>query len=99
MPRVMFTIAYGIKPDLRDQYLQHVREMKQHFTVTGKKNYVVYETKGKRNQFTEVFLTTSVEEFDALEDNQDELTASLVSKLDQFIDEHGMRYSTLIEAL
>lgn len=99
MPRVMFTIAYGIKPELRDQYLEHVREMKQHFTATGKKNYAVYETKGKKNQFTEVFLTNSIEEFDALEDNQDEMTASLVGKLDQFIDQHGMHYSTLIETL
>jgi hypothetical protein len=94
----MFTIAYGIKPDLRDRYLEHVRVMKQHFTATGKKNYSVYESKGKKNQFTEVFVTDSIEEFDALEDNQDDQTQTLVSKLDQFIDEHGMRYTTLIEA-
>jgi len=99
MPKVMFTIAYGIKPELREQYLEHVREMKQHFTSAGKKNYTVYEAKAKKNQFTEVFLTNSIEEFDALEDNQDELTASLVSKLDQYLDEQGMHYSTLVETL
>ncbi len=99
MPRVMFTISYGIKPELREQYLEHVKQMKQHFTATGKKNYSVYEVKGKKHQFTEVFITDSVEEFDALEDNQDEVTQSLVSKLDQFIDREGMKYSTLIETL
>ncbi len=99
MPRVMFTISYGIKPDVRDQYLEHVKQLKQHFTATGKKNYSVFEVKGKKNQFTEVFITDSVEEFDALEDNQDDVTQSLVSKLEQFIDKHGMKYSTLIETI
>ncbi len=99
MPRVMFTISYGIKPEVRDQYLEHVKQLKQHFTATGKKNYSVFEAKGKKNQFTEVFITDTVEEFDALEDNQDDVTQSLVSKLEQFIDKHGMKYSTLIETI
>ena len=99
MARVMFTITYGIKPEVRDQYLEHLKQLKQHFTSTGKKNYSVFEAKGKKNQFTEVFLTDSVEEFDALEDNQDDVTQTLVSKLEQYIDQHGMKYSTLIETV
>ncbi len=99
MPKVLFTITYKIKPDLREQYLEHVKVMKQHFTTTGRHDYSVYETKGKKNQFTEVFLTGSIEEFDALEDNQDEVTQSLVGKLEQFIDGSGMKYKTLIEAV
>jgi L-rhamnose mutarotase len=97
MPRVMFTISYGIKPELRDQYLTLVKEMKAHVTSVGRKNYSVFETKGKKNQFTEVFITNSVEEFDALEDNQDEKTEQLVSNLEEFIDEGGMKYATLVE--
>lgn len=97
MPRVMFTIAYGIKPELREQYLTLVKEMKEHFTAVGEKDYSVFESKGKKNQFTEVFVTNSVEEFDALEDNQDEKTEKLVGSLDQFIDDGGMKYGTWIE--
>ena len=99
MPRVMFTISYGIKAELREAYLDLARQMKEHFTVVGNKNYTVFEAKGKKNQFTEVFITNSVEEFDALEDNQDEKTEALVSKLDEYIDGGGMKYSTLMEAL
>ena len=97
MPRVMFTISYGIKPEVRDQYLDLTRQMHAHFTTVGKKNYSVYESKGKKNQFTEVFITNSVEEFDALEDNQDEKTVALVGRLEEYIDDEGMRYTTLIE--
>jgi hypothetical protein len=59
----------------------------------------VFEVKGKKNQFTEVFITNSIEEFDALEDNQDEKTEALVSRLEEFVDDEGMKYSTLIEAV
>jgi len=97
MPRVIFTISYGIKPELRDQYLQHMMEIKNHFTSVGKKNYSLFESKGKKNQFAEVFITSSIEEYDALEDNQDEKTESLVGALEQYIDDGGMKYTTLIE--
>ncbi len=99
MPRVMFTISYGIKPELREQYLELTKQMKEHFTTVGRKNYSVFELKGKRNQFTEVFITNSVEEFDALEDNQDEKTVALVGRLNEFIDDGGMKYTTLIESI
>jgi L-rhamnose mutarotase len=99
MPRVMFTISYGIKPERRDEYIGLTKEMKEHFTTVGQKNYSVFEVKGKKNQFTEVFITNSIEEFDALEDNQDEKTEALVSRLEEFVDDEGMKYSTLIEAV
>jgi hypothetical protein len=95
----MFTISYGIKPELRDEYMELTKEMKEHFTKVGRKNYSVFEGKAKKNQFTEVFITNSVEEFDALEDNQDEKTEALVGKLEEFVDAEGMKYSTLIEAV
>ena len=99
MPRVMFTITYGIKPERRDAYLDLARRMKEHFTTSGKKNYSVYEAKGRKNHFTEVFLTNSVEEYDALEDNQDETTVALVGELEGLIDEEGMKYTTVVEAI
>jgi len=99
MPKVMFTISYGVKPELREKYLQLTTEMVTHFRSVGKKDYSVFEGKGKKNQFTEVFVTNSIEEFDALEDNQDEKTQELVSKLEEFIDDQGMKYNTLVEAL
>lgn len=97
MPRVMFSISYAITADRREKYLGLIREMKQHLASAGKKNYAVYEAKGKKNTFTEVFITESVEEFDALEDNQDERTQELVSRIEECVDAKGMKYSTLVE--
>ena len=97
MPKVMFTISYGVKPEVREQYLTLIKEMKDHLVGVGGKNYSVYEMKGKKNQFSEVFQTGSLEEFDALEDNQDEKTQELVRKLEAFVDDGGMKYSTLVE--
>jgi len=98
MPRVMFSISYGIRPAERERYLGLVRELKQHVTTVGKKNYSVFEVKGKKNHFSEVFVTESVEEFDRLEDDQDEKTEELVARIQECVDEKGMRYTTLVEA-
>ena len=99
MPRVIFTISYGIKPHMRDQYLDLAQQMKQHFTTVGKKDYSVFEAKGKKNQFTEVFITKSMEEYDSLEDNQDERTEALVRPLEEYIDGEVMKYATIVEAI
>ena len=95
----MFTISYSIKPERRDQYLALIKEMKQHLTALGKHNYSVFEAKGKKNHFTEVFVTNSVEEFDGLEDNMDEKAQELNSTLQGFVDEGGMKYNTIVEAV
>jgi hypothetical protein len=99
MPRVMFTISYGIKPESRDQYLTLIKELKKHLTAIGKHNYSVFEAKGRKNQFTEVFMTNSMEEFDSLEDNMDEKAQELISTLEGFVNDGGMKYSTAIETV
>ena len=96
MPKVAFTISYAIKPETRDQYLALIAEMKKHFASIGKYNYSVYEAKGKRNQFSEMFISNSMEEFDSLEDNLDDTIQQLISKLEGFVV-GGMKYSTMIE--
>jgi hypothetical protein len=95
----MFMISYGIKAELRDEYLALVTQLRDHLTTVGNKNYTVFEVKGKKNHFTEVFTTGSVEEYDALEDNLDEKAEQLESQLEQYVDDDGMKYTTLIEAV
>jgi hypothetical protein len=97
MPRVMFTISYTIKPESRDRFLQAVGELKAQYAALGRKNYSVFEAKGKKGQFTEVFISESMEEFDALEDVHDERIEALVQRLQEFVDKGGMKYSTLVE--
>lgn len=93
----MFTVSYGIKADQRSTYLGLIAEVKNYMVQTSKKDYSVFEMKGKKNHFTEVYVFNSEEEFDSLDDNQDERLQDLLSKLEGCVDEEGMKYTTLAE--
>ncbi|HCV43404.1 MAG TPA: hypothetical protein DGH68_07955 [Bacteroidetes bacterium] len=95
----MFSISYAIKPESRDRYLVLIKEVKEHLTTVGKHDYSVFEAKGRKNHFTEVFIANSVEAFDALEDNLDEKAQELISSLESCVDEGGMRYNTVVETV
>ncbi len=97
MPKVMFTISYAIKPELRGTYLGLISEMKNKMSGLGR-NYSVFETKGRKNQFNEIYLLNSEEEYDALDENQDEQTQELLGKLEACVDNGGMKYTTAVEA-
>ena len=97
MAKVIFTISYEIKPDNRDEYLALSHEMKEHLAGEKGKNYSIYERKGKNNSFSEVFICDSMEEFDRLEDDQDEITEDLVHRLEALLANSKMKYVTLVE--
>lgn len=96
MPRVLFTISYTIKAEQRNNYLTLIAEIKSHVINVGKNNYTVFEVKGKKNQFTEVYIFNSEEEFDTLDDSQDPHTQELLSRLEPFVD-GTMKYTTALE--
>lgn len=96
MSKVMFSISYEIKSEKRDEYLALSGRMKAHLATTNGKNYSIYEQKGKKNNFTEVFICQSMDEYEALED-QDEATTSMVQELDGMLADGKMKYITLIE--
>mgnify|MGYP001161883445 CR=1 FL=1 len=95
MAKVLFTISYEIKPVKRDEYLSLASEMKNHFVNILGKGYDVFEQKGKKNVFSEVFTSNSIEEYDDLEDASDEKIQELISKLEEMII-GKMKYQTLI---
>jgi hypothetical protein len=96
MPRVFFTISYGIKPEARDAYDALVTNLKNHLTTVAQKNYSVFEVKGKKNQFMELFISESVEEFDVL-DNLDPESEALIAQIEEYTDAEGMKYATYVE--
>lgn len=96
MSKVMFTISYEINPDKRDEYIALSKRMKEHLSQANGKNYAIYEQKGKKNSFTEVFVCNSQEEYDQLED-QDEITTGLVGQLESMLALGKMKYTTLVE--
>ena len=98
MAKVILQIAYEIDPDRRSEYEQLAGEMKRHFAQTQKKNYSIYEQKGKKNAFVEQFVCSSEEEYEALEDDLDEKSEDLVNRLEGLLKDKKARYVTLIES-
>ncbi len=98
MPKVILQISYDIDPKKREEYLDLMKQIKSHFIQVRKKNYRVYEVKGKKNSFIEQFLCESLEEYDALEDDLDEISEELVNKLEGLLKDGKARYTTLVEA-
>ena len=97
MPKVLLQISYDIDPEKREQYLALVKEMKAHFRIARKKNYEVFEQKGKKNSFVEEFTCGSMEEYDALEDDLDEKSEDLVNRLERIVKKGKAKYTTLTE--
>jgi hypothetical protein len=97
MPKVLLQISYDIDPEKREQYLALVKEMENHFRVVRKKDYAVFEQKGKKNSFMEQFTSNSLQEFDALEDDLDEKSEQLVNQLEGLMKEGTTKYTTLTQ--
>lgn len=97
MPKVLLQISYDIDPEKREEFLALVKEMQAHFRQARKKHYTVYEQKGKKNSFVEEFTCTSMEEYDALEDDLDEKSEELVNRLESIVKEGRSKYITLTE--
>ena len=99
MPKVILQISYEIKPEKREEYLALAAELKNHFSNEQKKNYTIFEQKGKRNFFIEEFICNSVEEYEALEDGTTESGEELVNRLETLLKDGKARYATLVEVL
>ena len=97
MSKVILQISYEIKQEKRDDYLALATELKNHFAGEQKKNYTIFEQKGKKNFFVEEFVCNSVEEYEALEDGMTESGEELVNRLETYLKEGKARYATLIE--
>jgi hypothetical protein len=99
MPKVILQISYEIKQEKREAYLALAAELKSHFAGEQKKNYTIFEQKGKRNFFVEEFVCNSIEEYEALEDGTTESGEELVNRLETLLKDGKARYATLVEIL
>ena len=96
MGKVMFTISYEINPEKRDEFLALTGRMKLHLAQKNGKEYSIYEHKGKKNSFSEVFVFKNMEEYDQLED-QDEQMGQFIQELETLMVNGKMKYTTLVE--
>ena len=97
MSSVMFSVSYQVRPEKRNDYLAYVRELRERLRSNGDRRYDVYRAKGNENLFTEIYYSDSEEEIDALEENMDEETRSLLGKIEDCMEKGTTRYTTMME--
>ncbi len=97
MPKVLFTVSYQVRPDMRETYLSNVRQLRNRLQGEEGRNYTVFQAKGKEHQFSEVIVADSLEDFDAMEDNQDEITRGLLQEIENCMERGTTRYTTMLE--
>lgn len=98
MPKIIFEINYNINPEKRKEYLITIGELKRNITESTNNNYSVFENRKIPNNFTEMYICESEEEFEAIEDNQSDEVIELTQKLfNDFIKNNKVIYSTKYE--
>lgn len=96
MAKVLFSVQYDILPEKKDEYLKVVKELKTILNREGIDAYDVYEVKGKPGSYTEVYTFSSMEAYEAFDDNEDERLNILINKLGD-LTIGSTKYQTLVE--
>jgi hypothetical protein len=99
MAKVIFTIQYEVTPEKRSDYFSVVKELKNLLKADGLENYSVYEVKGKTNHFQELYTFSSVEAYEAFDDDQSERINILINKLNDLTTGNTTKYTTLLEVI
>lgn len=95
MSKIIFEINYSVYPEKRDDYLESIEELKSLIKENTSSDYLVLENRKISNNFSELYIFDSEEDFDNMEDNQDERTSELIEKIfNLFVVNQKLNYST-----
>jgi L-rhamnose mutarotase len=97
MSKVLFSIQYEILPEKRDEYLKVIRELKNLLSADGLESYSVYEVKGKTNNFQELYTFSSMEAYEAFDDDTNERINLLIDKINEISVNKSTKYTTLVQ--
>ncbi len=97
MSKVLFSIQYEILPEKRDEYLKVIRELKNLLKADGLESYHVYEVKGRTNNFQELYAFSSVEAYEAFDDDTNERINILIDKISDMSVDKSTKYTTLVQ--
>ncbi|MBA4250841.1 MAG: hypothetical protein C0425_00750 [Chlorobiaceae bacterium] len=97
MAKVLFTVHYEIKNEKRNDFLSSIEELKSLIKADGILSYSIFESKGKKNHFEEVFIFDSPENFENYDDSENERVAILISKIEDLKVTGTTKYHTSFE--
>jgi hypothetical protein len=97
MSKVVLTVSYEINPEKRSEYLEFMKQVKEKAQSVSKCAYSLFELKGRKNWFSEVFTFNSEEEYDNFDEDSME---ELVDKInDEFVKDGKVKSTQMIEIL
>ncbi len=99
MSKVVFTIQYEVFEEKLEDYFDVIRELKNLVAAEGLHDYSVFEIRGKKNQFKEIYTFESKEAYDNFDDDPDERIDILMNKLSDILKPGTTKYLTLKEIL
>jgi len=99
MPKVIFSIQYEIDENKREEYFTIARELKSLLKVDGLEDYRIFQVKGKKNNFQEIYIFSSPEAYENFDDNQNERISILLTKLNSLVKDNSTKYTTLNEVV
>jgi L-rhamnose mutarotase len=97
MGKVIFSIQYEIQDAKREEYLNVTKELKNLLKADGLESYEIYEVKGKKNLFNEIYIFGSEQAYEDFDDDQNERINILINKLNDLTTGDGTKYTTLFE--
>lgn len=97
MSKVIFSVQYEINPAKKTEFLDIINELKNLVKPEGLESYELYEVKGKKNNFQEVYIFSSEETYENFDDNQSERINILVGKLGELTINNSTKYTTLYQ--
>lgn len=95
MAKVLFTVSYEIDPAKFNDFMFIVKELKSIISAEGLEDYSVYQLKGKKNMYQEVYTFSSEEAFNEYDDESNERVSILMGKLSDILVNQSSKYSTL----
>jgi hypothetical protein len=97
MAKVVLSMQYEIQDEKRNDYLGTIQQLKTHFASNPFVQYSVYEQKGKKNSFVEMFVAETEEAFKQFEESDDEVADALANTLSDYFKDGKAKYLTCIE--
>jgi len=95
MSETKFLVRYSVNEGTQQKYLKLLKEFKSLIRAEGLVDYSVYVDAKNKLSFTEVYTFKSEEAFDNYEDDSDERTKILMSKMAEFVVNKTTKYSVI----
>jgi len=99
MSKVILTVSYEIQPEKRDDYISLMSKLKEIITTNNNCSYSIYETIGRKNKFSEVYIFNSKEDYDNFDDQQEAIDEIVNQINNEFVKEGKISSTQMMEVL